>query len=138
MKIVAISGFSVISRDGPTSAALYIDTLGLPMQQQGDYAFIDGFSGAHHFGVWPLKDVAQACFGEDDWPDDLSIPSASVEFELETAAAVAAAVAEMQAQGQVFIHTARDEPWGQTIARFISPEGVLTGLSFAPWLHDAT
>jgi hypothetical protein len=28
------------------------------------------------------------------------------------------------------------EPWGQTVARFISPEGVLVGLSYAPWLHE--
>jgi hypothetical protein len=41
----------------------------------------------------------------------------------------------MKAKGQDFIHEARTEPWGQTVARFVSPEGVLIGLSFAPWLH---
>jgi len=33
------------------------------------------------------------------------------------------------------VHEARLEPWGQVIARFISPEGLLVGLSYAPWLH---
>ena len=28
-----------------------------------------------------------------------------------------------------FIHEARLEPWGQTVARFMSPEGLLIGLS---------
>ena len=35
-----------------------------------------------------------------------------------------------------FVHEARTEPWGQTLARFISPEGLLIGLSYAPWLHQ--
>ncbi len=42
----------------------------------------------------------------------------------------------MKAKGQAFIHEARTEAWGQTVARFMSPEGVLIGLSYAPWLHD--
>ena len=50
--------------------------------------------------------------------------------------AVEAAVREMKEKGREFVHEARTEPWGQTIARFISPEGVLIGLSYAPWLHE--
>ena len=42
----------------------------------------------------------------------------------------------MKAGGQVFIHESRTEPWGQTLARFMSPENILVGLSYAPWLHD--
>ena len=34
------------------------------------------------------------------------------------------------------MHEARAEPWGQSVARFMSPEGVLVGLSYAPWLHE--
>ena len=40
------------------------------------------------------------------------------------------------AHGQDFIHGVRTEPWGQVTARFMSPEGVLVTLSYAPWLHD--
>lgn len=43
----------------------------------------------------------------------------------------------MKARGRTFLHEARLEPWGQTVARFLSPEGVLIGLSYAPWLHAA-
>ncbi|WP_366944770.1 VOC family protein [Halomonas sp.] len=63
-------------------------------------------------------------------------PTATIEFELANAAAVEAAVQEMKRNGQEFIHEARTEPWGQTVARFMSPEGVLVGLSYAPWLHE--
>jgi hypothetical protein len=42
----------------------------------------------------------------------------------------------MRAKGQKFVHESRLEPWGQTVARFMSPEGLLIGLSYAPWLHE--
>jgi catechol 2,3-dioxygenase-like lactoylglutathione lyase family enzyme len=64
------------------------------------------------------------------------VPTATVEFELADAASVEAAVDELKAKGQAFVHTARTEAWGQTVARFMSPEGVLVGLSYAPWLHE--
>lgn len=54
---------------------------------------------------------------------------------LKSPGAVALAVEELQAQGIEFVHEARTEAWGQTVARFMSPEGVLIGLSYAPWLH---
>jgi uncharacterized glyoxalase superfamily protein PhnB len=80
--------------------------------------------------------AAQSCFGQDEWPSHVREPTATIEFELANASAVESAVTEMKAKGQDFIHEARTEPWGQTVARFISPEGVLIGLSYAPWLHE--
>jgi hypothetical protein len=29
----------------------------------------------------------------------------------------------------------RTEPWGQTVTRLLSPEGLLTGLTITPWLR---
>jgi hypothetical protein len=29
----------------------------------------------------------------------------------------------------------RIEPWGQTVTRLLSPEGLLTGLTITPWLR---
>jgi len=57
-------------------------------------------------------------------------------FELADAAAVEAAVQELKTRGQDFIHEVRTEPWGQVTARFMSPEGALVTLSYAPWLHE--
>lgn len=135
MEIREIAGFAVITADPKASAELYRTRLGLPLEQQGDYLFAHGFPGAHHFGVWPLQAAAQSCFGRDEWPPELAVPTASVEFELADVEAVSAAAAELEQQGQRLIHGARTEPWGQTVARFLSPEAVLIGLSYAPWLH---
>ena len=137
MKIESIAGFACITREPAASAALYRDALGLPLQQMEDYLFLDRFPGAQHFGVWPLAMAAQSCFGRDEWPDHVPEPTATIEFELADVAAVEAAVQELEEQGQVFVHRARTEPWGQTVARFVSPEGVLVGLSYTPWLHAA-
>ena len=138
MDIKSIAGFAVISGDSEASSKLYRQMLGLPLTQQGDYLFLDRFPGANHFGVWPLKMAAESCFGRSEWPDDVPVPSVTIEFELSDIPAVEAAVREMKDAGQPFVHEARMEPWGQTLARFISPEGVLVGLSYAPWLHGAT
>ena len=135
MKIVSISGFAPITKDPTTSKALYLDTLGLPLKANEDYLSVDGFDGVHHFGVWPLNRAAQSCFGTDAWPSDVPEPDACIEFELESVAAVSEAVLEMRGKGYSFVHEAREEPWGQTVARFVSPEGLLVGLSYAPWLH---
>jgi catechol 2,3-dioxygenase-like lactoylglutathione lyase family enzyme len=136
MKIECIAGFASITKDPAASALLYQDALGLPLVKQGDYCFIDRFPGANHFGVWPLTMAAQSCFGQEEWPDHVPEPTATIEFELTDVAAVEAAVHEMKEKGQEFVHEARTEPWGQTVARFMSPEGVLVGLSYAPWLHE--
>jgi catechol 2,3-dioxygenase-like lactoylglutathione lyase family enzyme len=135
MKIVCIAGFAPITRDPVASGRLYRDTLGLPLKAMEDYLSVDLFDGAKHFGVWPLRMAAQSCFGTDTWPENLPEPHATIEFELSDVESVKAAVEEMQGKGQKFVHEARLEPWGQTVARFMSPEGLLIGLSYAPWLH---
>jgi catechol 2,3-dioxygenase-like lactoylglutathione lyase family enzyme len=136
MKIVAVAGFAPITKNPPESAELYRDRLGLPLKQREDYLSVDHFPGVNHFGVWPLRMAAQSCFGQDAWPEEIPVPHATIEFELAQVEAVAEAVDELKQQGQSFIHDARLEPWGQTVARFMSPEGVLIGLSYAPWLHE--
>ena len=136
MEIKCIAGFSVITKHPDASASLYRETLRLPLERQDDYLFVDKFAGANHFGVWPLKMAAQSCFGQDEWPARVPEPTATVDFELADAAAVEAAVQELKTKGQDFIHEVRTEPWGQITARFMSPEGVLVSLSYAPWLHE--
>jgi catechol 2,3-dioxygenase-like lactoylglutathione lyase family enzyme len=135
MKIVCIAGFATITRDPEASRQVYEQALGLPFTSKDDYRYLDGFDGAKHFGVWPLREAAQSCFAADEWPENIPVPQATIEFELADVAAVTAAVEEMQAAGHRFVHEARQEPWGQTLARFLSPEGLLIGLSYAPWLH---
>ncbi len=138
MEIKSISGFSVITKQPDASASLYRQALGLPLERYENtgYHFMDKFPGANHFGVWPLEMAARSCFGQDEWPASIPAPTATIDFELADAKAVALAVDEMKATGQAFVHEVKTEPWGQTVARFISPEGVLITLSYAPWLHE--
>jgi hypothetical protein len=41
----------------------------------------------------------------------------------------------MKAKGYTLIVSARKEPWGQIVTRFLSPEGMLIGLTYAPWMR---
>ena len=134
MDILFVAGFAPIAPDPAASARFYRHTLGLPLEVvSGDYLAVDGFGGTKHLGVWPLADAAQSCFGTSEWPADVPVPQATIEFEV---ADVAAAAAELEAEGLTLVHGARTEPWGQTIARVLGPEGLLVGVCHTPWLHD--
>ena len=137
MDIEFIAGFAVIAPDPATSRGLYVDALGLPLEASAgsDYFHSEGIAGAKHFGVWPLAEAAEACFGNPEWPGDVPVPQASVEFEVAEPAAVGSAAAELRAAGFELVHDAREEPWGQTVARLLSAEGLIVGISYAPWFH---
>jgi catechol 2,3-dioxygenase-like lactoylglutathione lyase family enzyme len=138
MEIQFIASMAVITPDPAPSAQLYRDALGLPLQtaEGDDYLHSEDIAGARHFGVWPLHQAAQACFGSPEWPADRTVPQASVEFEVAAADDVQPAIDELRAAGFDVLHDARTEPWGQMVARLQSPEGAVVGISFAPWLHD--
>ena len=137
MNVEFISGFAVVSPDVEASCRLYVDTLGLPLtaSEGSDYTHSENVSGAKHFGVWPLGEAAQACFGTSEWPADRVVPQASIEFDVESAAAVSAAAGELEALGYQLLHPAREEPWGQTVARLLSDEGLIVGISYIPQFH---
>ena len=136
MNVQFIAAMAVITPDPAASRKLYLDALGLPLEGD-DYIHSEQIAGSKHFGVWPLTQAAQACFGTPEWPADRPVPQASVEFEVQDADAVAAAAEELRAAGHALLHDARTEPWGQTVARLQSPEGVVVGISFVPAFHDA-
>ncbi len=138
MDVQFIASMAVITPDPEQSRALYVSALGLPLQaaEGDDYLHSEDIDGAKHFGVWPLRQAAQACFGTDQWPGDRPIPQASVEFEVADPEAVERAGAELEGRGFTLLHSARTEPWGQTVARLQSIEGAIVGISYAPWLHS--
>jgi hypothetical protein len=112
----------------------YRDALGLFFEgEEGDYVFTQKLEGTKHFGLWPLPEAASACFGTTEWPADIPVPQASIEFEV---ADVAAAAAELTAKGYRLIHDARTEPWAQITARLLSPEGLLVAVCYTPSFHD--
>ena len=138
MRVLFIASVSVITGDVPWSRDLFVDGFGLPLDaaEGDDYLHSERIAGAKHFGVWPLAQAAQACFGTAEWPVDRPVPQLSLEFEVEDADAVQAAAEELEGKGYPLLHPAREEPWGQTVARLQSVDGAIIGVSFAPWLHD--
>ena len=138
MNIEFLSTIAVITPDPPASRRLYADTLGLPIQGDGEdqYQHTDQIAGCKHFGVWPLSQAAEACFGSAQWPADRPVPQVSIEFDVADAAAVDAAAHELQQAGYEVLHPAREEPWGQTVTRLQSPEGAVVGISYTPALRD--
>jgi catechol 2,3-dioxygenase-like lactoylglutathione lyase family enzyme len=130
MQVLFVTDFSPIVTDAAASRRLYIDTLGLPLQ--GDPPWSEQIEGVKHFGLFPLKDAARACFGVDEWPSHIPIPQANIEFEVMD---VPAAAAELEAKGYDLLHPVRTELWGQTMARLISPEGLIVCVCYTPWFH---
>jgi hypothetical protein len=137
MKVQFISSFSVIAREPAASRPLFLQTFGLPLEPVAgtDYYASETIGGCKHFGIWPLTEAAMACFGTATWPVDRPVPQASLEVEVGSEAEVATAAAELRAAGYTLLHDARKEPWGQSVARVQSVDGLIVGVSFAPWMH---
>jgi catechol 2,3-dioxygenase-like lactoylglutathione lyase family enzyme len=133
-----ITSVAVITPNPSVSRKLYVDALGLPLTaaEGDDYLHSEDIDGCKHFGVWPLTQAARACFGTPDWPAQRPVPQASVEFEVADADTVQVAAEELKEKGFTLLHGARTEPWGQTVARLQSSEGVIIGLSYAPSMHS--
>src|SRR3954471_9355634 len=138
MKVEFIASVAVVAPDPPAGRKLYVDALGLPLEGEGQDGYYSSgkIPGSKHFGVWPLSQAAEACFGTKEWPEDRPVPQTNVAVDVESAAAVQEAAEELEAKGFALLHAAREEPWGQTVARLQSIEGSIVGISYAPSLHD--
>ena len=137
MNIEFVATVAVIASDPACSRSLYVDALGLPLLGEGDgYLHSETITGCKSFGIWPLSQAAQACFGTDRWPAERPVPQVSIEFDVPSADAVAPAARELVEAGHDLLHEAREEPWGQTVARLQSPEGAIIGITYTPVFHD--
>lgn len=133
----------MISSDPGEGRRLFVEALGLGLagadpaaDPSGEYLFSERVAGAKHFGVWPLWQAAEACFGTREWPADRAVPQASVEFDVPDADAVTAAEHELVERGFDLLHGTRTEPWGQTVVRLQTSDGLIVGVSHAPWMHE--
>lgn len=64
MNVEFLSTVAVIAPDPPASRKLYVDALGLALESQGgDYYHSERIAGCKSFGIWPLAQAAEACFG---------------------------------------------------------------------------
>ena len=138
LDVLFIAGFGPVPCNVGDSKALYQQTLGLPikpMEGNEDYLLAEhgALDGAKHFALWPLHQAAQSCFGTEVWPADIPAPQSWIEFEV---ADLDSATRVLREKGYALLVENRLEPWGQSITRFLSPEGILVGLSITPWLRD--
>jgi hypothetical protein len=128
--VLFIAGFGPIVRDSGASRKLYGEALGIPFKEEtGGYLHTSDLKGAREFALWPLSQAAQSCFGKDSWPDDIPAPQAWLEFDVDS---VDKATAELESRGHRMLVKNKKEPWGQIVSRFISPEGLLVGITFTP------
>src|SRR5207244_13539627 len=104
MEVQFVASIAPIVRDAEAARSFYRDALGLTFEGiEGDYVFTQNLGGTKHFGLWPLAEAATACFGTKEWPNEVPVPQASIEFEV---ADVAAAAEELKAKGYRLIHDA--------------------------------
>ena len=133
MDVQFVASVAPIVRDADAARAFYRDALGLTFEGgDGDYVYTHRLEGTKHLGLWPLAEAANSCFGTSEWPTEVPVPQASIEFEV---ADVAAAAEELKAKDYRLIHEARTEPWGQVTARLLSPEGLLIAVCYTPAFH---
>ncbi len=136
MKPSFVAGFGPIVRDVEGSRAFWEQGLGIALEQAApDYWASDHLDGVKAFALWPLSQAAESCFGSATWPAEIPTPQAWIEFDLESPEAVNAGVAELEAAGHRLLRGAREEPWHQITARLLSPEGLLIGVTYTPWMH---
>ena len=134
MKVLFIAGFGPIAEDVEQSRRLYEDAFGIAFKvEEGDYRHTEELDGAKGFGIWPLVQAAESCFGSSEWPSDVPRPQAWLEFDVED---VEAATKELESRGYRLLVSNRTEPWGQVVSRLISPEGLLVGVTVTPWMRE--
>lgn len=135
IKVLFVAGFGPIAQSPKISHKLYQEVLGLPLEgNNGDdgYRFSAFIPGVKHFAVWPLAQASVSCFGKRKWPKEIPVPQAWLEFDVED---IESATAILESAGHRLLTRQKLEPWGQTVTRFLSPEGILMALTHSPELR---
>jgi hypothetical protein len=134
LRVLFIAGFGPIVHETGESRKLYRDVLGIAFKEESDgYLHTEGVPGAKTFALWPLSQVAQSCFGKDSWPEDIPVPQAWLEFDVQN---VETATAVLESGGYRVLVKNKKEPWGQIVSRFLSPEGLLVGVTLTPAMRE--
>jgi hypothetical protein len=138
MKVSFVAGFGPIVRDVESSRRFWGSGMGIQLEEAAPgYWTNDDLDGIKAFALWPLDQAAESCFGTAAWPAEIPVPQAWMELDVESPEAVASAVAELEAAGHRLLRGVKLEPWGQTTSHLLSPEGLLLGVTYTPWMHIA-
>lgn len=134
VKVLFIAGFGPVVRATGESRRLYGDALSIRFKEEsGGYFHTEAVPGAKSFALWPLSHAAQSCFGNASWPETIPVPQAWVEFDVDS---VENATSALESDGYRMLIKNKKEPWGQIVSRFISPEGLLVGVTFTPSMRE--
>ena len=134
IKILFVAGFGTIAKDVEMNKKLYADDFGIEFKsEENGYLHTDKLDGVKHFAIWPLSEAAKSFFGTDKWPSDFGVPQAWLELEVEN---IDKATAELKSQGYKLLVSNKKEPWGQTVTRFLDPNGLLVGITHTPWMRS--
>ena len=137
IRVLFVAGFGPVVADRDKSDKLYRKVLALPLRHEDGY---EGYwhsqciEGVKHFALWPLDKAALSCFGKPAWPANLPVPQAWLELDVED---IVAATRILEQGGYALLTRLKEEPWGQTVTRFLSPEGILMALTHTPFLREA-
>jgi catechol 2,3-dioxygenase-like lactoylglutathione lyase family enzyme len=137
MDVRFVAGVGAIVEDVGRARRFYGGLLGLPLkfEEGSEYSEVD-LPGLKHWGLWPLSGAAASALGQAEWPNDLPRPQANIELEVDD---VRVATEELRSRGLLLLREATLEPWGQTTARLLSPEGLMISIVFTPgWREQAT
>ncbi len=130
IKVLFIAGFGPIVRDTGESRKLYSEVLGIHFKEEsGEYLHTEALQGAKTFALWPLSQAALSCFGNESWPEEIPVPQAWLELDVDS---VENATADLESRGYRILVKNKMEPWGQRVTRLLSPEGLLVGITFTP------
>jgi hypothetical protein len=84
IKVLFVLGYGPIVRDMAESRRLYSESLGIHFKEEsGEYLHTEALKGAKSFALWPLSQAAESCFGKDSWPDNIPVPQAWLEFDVD-------------------------------------------------------
>jgi hypothetical protein len=120
---------------GARAESLYAESLNISFKEEQDgYLHTEELKGDRTFALWPLEQAARSCFGKDSWPEDMAVPQAWLEFDVDD---VEGAGEELESRGYRMLIKNKKEPWGQTVTRFLSPEGLLVGLTITPSMRQS-
>lgn len=136
IKVLFIAGFGPIVTNQKENEQLFKNILGLPLET------IEGYDGYLHsekvqgvkcFALWPLDKAAMSCFGTAVWPESVPVPQAWLEIDV---ADISSATLILEQNGYQLLTRLQEEPWGQTVTRFLSPDGILMAIAHTPFLRD--
>ena len=122
IRVLFVAGFGPVVADRDKSDKLYRKVLALPLRHEQGYE-----------GYWQsqcLEGVKHCAL----WPAHLPLPQAWLELDVED---IASATRILEQNGYALLTRLKEEPWGQTVTRFLSPEGILMAITHTPFLREA-